>query len=277
MQRQTHYVERRIPYDGDELRGFLAVTPTRKLVLFVHGYGGDAVSTWADFDRLSIKRSEFSGCDILFYQYDGVQSELRASSNLFYDLLTWAFRYPAVSINQSLSQAAQRPVSFGYDRVILVCHSLGAVIARFALLRATKEKQTWASKVKLVLFAPAHKGARIAELALETAGHFRFLALFAGLVKIKSPLIKQLAQGSDELVELETETVEELSGGANRHLVADKVCIAEREHIVFNDKFGMDPEGEAVRHTTHTTVCKPRNPRFGHPFLKPLETLIRSL
>ena len=158
-----------------------------------------------------------------------------------------------------------------------MCHSLGAVLARAAILRATKESKSWAPKVKLVLFAPAHKGARVTQLALETAGHFRFLALLTGLYKFKSPLVGQLAKDSEELKELESETMAQLSGGKNRHLIAHLVCIAEKEHIVFNEKFCMDPEAEAIRHSTHTTVCKPRSPRFGQSFLKPLEALVRSL
>jgi pimeloyl-ACP methyl ester carboxylesterase len=277
MKRQTHYLERQIPYDDITLRGILSVAPSRKIVVFVHGYGGDGVSTWADFDRLSIRRPEFSGYDILFYEYDGLQAELRASSSLFYEFLTWLFGYPAHAINQSLSRAAARPTSFSYDKVILVCHSLGAVIARFALLRATREQKVWAPKAKLLLFAPAHKGAVVTKLALETAGHFRFLALFAGILEFKSPLVKQLEKGSAELIELESHTMAELNGGANNHLMAHKVCIAEKEHVVSNDKFGIDPEAEAIRHATHTTICKPKQPRFGEPFLKPLDALIWSL
>ena len=102
MKKQTHFIERSIPYDGDKLRGFLSVRPSGKAVLFIHGYGGDAISTWADFDRLSIKRPEFVGHDLLFYEYDGVESELRASCNLCDDLLTWLFEGPVSSINSSL-------------------------------------------------------------------------------------------------------------------------------------------------------------------------------
>lgn len=277
MNHQTHYLERQIPHDEIALKSFLAIEPTRKAVVFVHGYGGNPNSTWADFDRLSILRAEFSGYDLIFYEYDGLESELRASGHLFYKFLDWLFNSSLIAINNALPKGSERPTTFGYDEIVLVCHSLGAVISRLALLRATKESQKWVSKIRLVLFAPAHKGARVRELALEVATHYKFLGLFTSWGRFKSPLIDQLKQGSIELTELETETAKELTRGANKQLIARTVCIAELEHIVFNDKFCQDPQPDPIRHTTHTTVCKPRKRRFGKPFLRPLEALIESL
>jgi pimeloyl-ACP methyl ester carboxylesterase len=274
---QTHYLKRRIPYDDVALTSLLSVEPSQKVIVFVHGYGGNPISTWADFDRLSILRPEFRGHDLIFYEYDGLEAELKASANLFYNFLAWLFKSPVAAINNCLPKEAQRPASFGYDEIVLVCHSLGAVIARLALLRATQENQNWPSRIKLVLFAPAHKGARVLELALEVLTHFRFIALFSGMVRFKSPLIDQLKKDSRELIDLENGTTFELQNGANRHLIARTVCIAEKEHIVFNDRFCQDPEGDPIRHSTHKTVCKPRQEVSGRPFLKPLQALIDSL
>jgi pimeloyl-ACP methyl ester carboxylesterase len=259
------------------LRSFLSTAPNRNIIVFVHGYGGDPVSTWADFDRLSRIQLQLRGYDFLFYDYDGLRSELRASVSLFYDFLVWLFASPVVAINNCLPRESERPASFGYDNVILVCHSLGAVVARLALLRATQEGKTWVSNVRLVLFAPAHKGARVVELALEVSTNFSFLRLFARGVRFESPLIDQLRQESKELTELETGTRNALVNGKNQHLVARKVCIAELEHIVFNDRFCEDPEGEGIRHSTHKTICKPRKRFLGKAFLKPLEKLIECL
>jgi hypothetical protein len=277
MRSQTHYLERKIPYDDVRLRSFLSTVPNQELITFVHGYGGDPISTWADFDRLSRDQPRLQGYDLLFYDYDGLRSELRASVNLFYNFLAWLFASPIVEINNSLPKSCERPMSFRYNKVILVCHSLGAVVARLALLRATQERKNWVSKIKLVLFAPAHKGARVVELALEVTTHFNFLSLFTGGVRFKSPLIDQLKKDSKELTELETGTKSELSGSKNQHLVACKVCIAELEHIVFNDKFCEDPEGDPIRHSTHRTVCKPRRRFLRKAYLTPLEKLMECL
>lgn len=213
----------------------------------------------------------------MFYDYDGLRAELKASVNLFYEFLVWLFGSPILAINNALPKAHERPMSFGYDDVVMVCHSLGAVVARLALLRATREGKNWVSKVKLVLFAPAHKGARVVELALEVSTHFSFLSLFSGGARFKSPLIDQLKRNSPELVDLESGTKRELVDGKNRHLVANKVCIAELEHIVFNDTFCEDPEGETIRHSTHKTVCKPRHRFLRKTYLKPLEKLLEAL
>jgi hypothetical protein len=90
------------------------------MIVFVHGYSGDSTSTWADFDRLSIGREEFRGYDLLFYEYDGLRAELKASGSLFYRFLCWIFSSPVAAINESLPTGTKRDDSFRYDKIILV-------------------------------------------------------------------------------------------------------------------------------------------------------------
>src|SRR5713226_8217620 len=99
---QTHYMARSLKYEID-LRTFFAIHPGRKAIVFVHGYGGDSISTWSEFDRLCLGRPEFDSYDLMFYGYDGLRSELIASSTLFYEFLSWLFDAPVSAINDSLA------------------------------------------------------------------------------------------------------------------------------------------------------------------------------
>jgi hypothetical protein len=109
-----------------------------------------------------------------------------------------------------------------------------------------------------VLYAPAHRGAKVAELALEAASSFKFVRLFGNLARFESPLIDQLRPDSPDLKALVAETEEACAGGANPHLIARKVVIAEYEKIVRNDTFASDPPAKTIPDTDHITVCKPR-------------------
>ena len=88
---------------------------------------------------------------------------------------------------------------------------------------------------------------------------------FGIAARFESPLIDQLKPGSQALKKLLEETEMATKDGANIHLVARRVVIAEYEKIVQNESFGNDPPPETIPETTHTSVCKPRR-----DFLQPL-------
>lgn len=269
---QTHFQERNLK-DHEAVRVFFAINSGRKAIVFVHGYGGDPIGTWSDFHVLLPSRPEASSHDLMFYGYDGLRAELIASSTLFQQFLRWIFTVKGSTLNESLPRAAPRDEEFSYDEVIVVAHSLGAVIARWALLQATNEEENWASKIKLVLFAPAHRGANVVKLASEVLGGFRFLSLFSSFARFQSPLIDQLHPDSSELRTLHEGTERALNTGRNAHLVPRKVIIAEYERIVSNLPFSnRDPAPLPFRGTEHTTVCKPKL-----TFLDPVEVVLECL
>jgi pimeloyl-ACP methyl ester carboxylesterase len=235
-----------------------AVEPNKKAVLFIHGFSGDAIKTWSDFHELLPESPNSYGRDLLFYGYDGLRADMYATASLFREFMGKMFNNTAQFVNDNLPLAAQRPTDFLYDELIIVAHSLGAVISRRALLDATRMRETWISKIKLVLYAPAHKGASVVDLALETASSFSFVRLFGALARFRSPLIDQLKPGSPDLMQLVEETEIACAGGANSHLVAHKVVIAQYERIVRNETFANDPPPVAIPDTTHISVCKPR-------------------
>lgn len=251
-----------------EVQVLFSVQPNRKAVLFIHGYSGEAITTWSDFDQLLPECTSSKFRDVFFYGYDGLRAEMTASASLFRDFLDRLFQNTSWFVNNNLPDAAIRPAEFGYDELVIVAHSLGAVIARRALLDATRLEATWVSRIKLVLYAPAHKGASATKLALEVASSFPFVKFFSALARFKSPLIDQLAPDSPDLKKLLEETIKACENGANPHLKAKKVVIAEYELIVRNEAFGEDPPPVTIPNTTHMSVCKPRK-----DFRRPLDHL----
>ncbi len=248
-----------------DVQVLFAVQPNRKALLFIHGLSGDAIKTWSDFHELLPERPKCTSHDIFFYGYDGLRADMYASASLFRDFLNRLLNSTKSFLADNLPPSARRADDFRYDELVIVAHSLGAVISRRALLDATRNKSDWVARTKLVLYAPAHKGARVADLALEMASSFDFLKLFAIVVRFESPLIDQLKPGSQTLKQLLDDTEMRTKEGANMHLVARKVVIAEYEKIVENESFGNDPPPDTIPGTTHTSVCKPKR-----DFMQPL-------
>ena len=232
--------------------------PTGLAVVFVHGYGGDAVRAWSEFDLLLPAQEQTRGADVVFYGYDARWSELIASTALFEEFLDALATDPASILNSCLAPAHARPAVFRYDELIVCAHSLGAVLARGALLHATQDGKSWPARVKTALYAPAHSGARVDRLIGQGYSLFKYFG--AGLLaySFASPLIEQLAPGSADLTDLASQTGAAIEGG-QRHLTAALILIAEREHIVLNRPMcRQDPRPIPVAGATHRSVCKPR-------------------
>lgn len=259
MAMQSHLIFRTLgkerPYS--DVKAMLSTNPNRKALLFIHGYSGDAINTWSEFHELLPECPKCESRDMYFYGYDGLRADLLASAAIFREFLNKLFNSIGTVLEETLPISARRQANFGYDELVIVAHSLGAVIARRALVDATKIGLPWAKKIKLVLYAPAHIGARVVDLALEAASSFRFVGLFGFGVRFQSPLIDQLRPGSQSLSQLLEDTRLAIRDGANEHLIARMVVIAEYERIVSNQTFCNDPAPIAIPDTDHISVCKP--------------------
>ena len=234
-------------------------------MIFVHGYSGESKITWSDFASLLPLRTTFASFDIFFYDYDGIQSELDSSVLIFQRFLI------AVAEDQKLVSGSidfTRPRG-AYGRIVVVGHSLGGVLARWAVGNcAVKLKKPWAQNISLVLYAPAHCGARVVELAMAAYEGLAPLKAIAKGAEFKSPLIEQLRKGSQELEKLRALTKTAIQNNC-RWVIPRLIVTAEKEHIVFNEEFlPDDPTRDPISGTFHDTVCKPRL-----TFLDPLNRL----
>jgi pimeloyl-ACP methyl ester carboxylesterase len=268
---QTHLAARALKSDHEidkDVTALFAVEPNRKAVLFIHGFSGDAVNTWSHFPQMIPATRSFAGHDLFFYGFDGLWADMISSAAMFRSFLDRMFKNVSKMSNENLPLLVQRAPVFDYDELIIVAHSLGAVVARRALLDATTQQKPWVIRTKLVLYAPAHNGAPAAELALEAAANIPFLGKFISAGKFVSPLIRQLQADSTEIKELLADTLKARENKANPHLRAYRVFIAQYEKIIGNCRFADDPPPDAIPGTNHISICKPRI-----DFRAPLERL----
>jgi hypothetical protein len=259
----NHYDCAGLPGD-DRSKVILSRNKPDALIIFVHGFRGDALETWQDFDQLVITNPRFRNADFIFFGYDAYHSNVLAGASFLYNLLNDLERE-----NRAAIAGATNPEIAGirceYKRIILVAHSLGAVVCRWAIVRAVEERKDWRSRLRLLLFAPAHTGSELAHLATSAAGGFAWVSLFVQAVKANVPLVRELDPSSRILTEL----AGRVSKAKNEPcLKASRVVIAEREVVVSNLPFPGDPCPDALRDTDHISVCKPTAAR-----MKPIQYL----
>lgn len=278
---QTHLAE--LPLELDpKLRGsnpshtILAVEPRGRAVIFVHGFGGGALTTWSEFNTLLPLEPEANGVDLFFYGYDSLYADVRAAASIFCDFLDDLMTHPSAVVNPLiLSPDLNRADSFRYREILLVAHSLGAVVVRRALIHACESNKDWISRLRLILFAPAHCGARIVELSALLAAGSLWLSFTNFIGRLTSPSLSDLDPNSEFLRELSLRTSELTSNGQNPRLRPECVVHAERENLVYTTSFAGDPPMVALPGTTHTTLCKPRS--APKAFTRPLEIVLKAL
>lgn len=261
-------------------------TNPESLLVFVHGFAGDSISTWTRFSQLVYEHPRAGTFDAVFYQYDGVYSSVVASAGLLRDFIG-RMLFSAPSVINSTGYGAIRPVTFAYQRAVFVAHSLGAVVLRRALLDLAEQVKNDAAKaswmranIRNIHYAPADRGARAAEAVEFILTQLPYsLGRIAGrLTMLQVPAVEELQEGSSTLADLFKDThdvIEELKkrGEPLNHAIAHDVIFAEKEHITLNRRFSKeDAMFRTLPGASHTSVCKPAttaDERF-EPLLKAL-------
>lgn len=242
---------------GLEVKLLLSTIPDGSAIVFIHGFGGSAIETWMDFEKMLPESPRCCSLDIFFMGYDTNQSDLTAIAGIARNFLDLLFEEPAVLLGGVIPGSIKRPSDYSYKSLLIVGHSLGAVIARRALLDATMMLKAWPGLCKLCLFAPAHRGAKVQGLAMEAFSWFPPVQLVLSFKRYNTPLIDQLREGSRELQSLHDETLSATENGRNQHLNAARVLIAQYEKVVINVPFANDPAPFVIAGKCHTDLCKP--------------------
>lgn len=205
-----------------------------QLVLFIHGLGGN-ISTWKHFYRLIENDSQLKGIyTIGFYNFPT-------------SLTTWTFRFwkrrPGI---QMLSDGlrSELNVRYGsYKKVMLVCHSLGGLVARQFLMEEVKNGRPLRVN-KLLLYATPNTGSLLANIGFRLTFRHR--------------QIEQLRPNSDFLKTLNEDWT--------RQKVTDKVqCVymIAGQDVVVNEMSARGTFGNdnvfVDNFKDHFTVIKPDN------------------
>lgn len=178
----------------------------------------------------------------------------------FLDLMTTPLKSKILPIKQKLSERK-------YKRIILVAHSLGAVLVRQAQLFAVIAKKKWVNHSSMVLFAPAHSGANVIPLAMQALpGLSSLLGVFA---KFKYPILNDLDPTEDGILNsIETRTDTLQKSGKGEFTKAVLVVHVKGDKIVKNQQYLLDSPPKIIQNSTHISICKPND-----AYSKPLELL----
>ena len=269
----SHTLSWKIPEYGKKTFVHWARYPSGKAVIFIHGFNGSPTKTWADFPKLFLDSPALNGYDLFFYGYDSLYVQTNTNANLFCQFLQQLFHDPCTLINKNIGASHQRSHTFKYSKTLIVAHSLGSVICRRALLDANKENCKWVSNVSMVLFAPAHHGARVQQLAYEAL--FPPALKILGLVaRYQIVTLDDLIPGSivlNSIVE-ETRAIQSQATASDCFTIAKCVIWAENEKIVYNHPFLNDPRAKIYLGKNHFSLCKP-NKTFKYPIQEVIENL----
>lgn len=264
-----HFIPEPIKSGRDSIV-FHARQPAARLIVFVHGFGGSATGTWDQMHEMLPLRPEAAGWDIVFYGYRSLQARALMNADLLRQFIS-TFTDTRFSKQNKSRPAGQPPLT--YEKVVIVAHSLGALITRRAVLDAFKEGLPWASKTRLVLFGPAHRGASLAALGKELfkAGG-SWGAVVTIVLKLGAPVLQDLELDSPFVFELQEATKEALKRHKKPPLKADRVVFGERDIVVQALSFCQDKASVAIQGHSHMSVCKPLP-----GYLTPLEMIVEFL
>ncbi len=245
---------------GRQSLGFWSLQPAGHLVVFVHGFNGAPQTTWDRFPFGLLQKTESAGVDLLFYGYDSLRQGAEESGVELYHAIDRLWKSPATFVNASQYQYAVRPPAFRFTRLTLVAHSLGAAVARQAVIEHHRNGDPWTAAIQLVLFAPAHKGANGAKLGAALFANLPFLGgLIGGLLQLRYQSIRDLDPDSPFLKTLLSESEKALVFAARpaEYVKARSVVWAISDPVVTNQRFLEDPTAERVPARTHSGLCKP--------------------
>jgi hypothetical protein len=250
---------------------------TGQVVVFVHGFKGEAVGTWRSFEKLLPNSAACRDTDLIFWGHDGGRTDIRSNGAELCDFLSGLWHSP----NDFRPWGPHRKSSFRYSKLVVVAHSLGAVISRQAMLMAhglllqKDQGGAWLRGLKTIFFAPAYSGTDLPRLfgevitgtGIPIVGNLLSIAAQA-----KWKAVKELQENSPALTILRSETDAALQKPFGRHLKATSVVLAKGDSVVSNHPFPGDPPKPIILSASHVGVCKP-----GPTFVAPVEQVVRFL
>jgi pimeloyl-ACP methyl ester carboxylesterase len=260
MSDETHMPPQCLP-QGVNTQAYWSVRSASRLLLLVHGFSGSAEATWRGLPEQLMLHNEASGYDLISFGYDSLGLTADESANELHLFLDPLFTKTANLANRSIEQydpGLRRDGAWQYTHAIIAGHSLGACVARRALLNQLKAgSNKWMVKTKLIWFAPAHGGARITDLAGAVTGLLPggLGNLILGSGKYRAPVLYDLERGSDFLEDLREDT-EKLSTD-HEELNAPVTFWAPGDKVVFNRPFHRDKMPTVpVKGADHVSIAK---------------------
>jgi len=253
----------------------------KRAVVFVHGFGGDALGTWAQLQLIiddETAGSEFASTDLFFFQYRSVWEHIESSTDRFLKFFECLIPKPDIShfscsnpllVESSGSESktiCALPAARHYEDVVLAGHSEGGVVIRQAIINRLARTSSKLLDCRLSLFAPAISGYAPSGL-LGTLTKSPILGPILEAFLWASPAYQDLKKnepGKDDfLTELRKKT-QAAAQRSPRNALRANILWGRSDRIVTPKKYDFDQQ-EFVEQG-HVGVCKPN--RY---YLKPLD------
>jgi len=275
-----------IYYLADRPRSYALLSEghTESLTVFVHGFWGDATSTWSEFQRLvdDAKTSfpNLNNSDLLFFDYPSTMWTIEVAAHHLLAFLKSVYprtdeqQLAPVRLSTSIlglesHTLLPRPMPLEYKTLTLVGHSMGGVVLRRTILLELEHQLDTLRvdgsisadsllRANLILFAPAHLGFKYSNLADTVSATHWALATLRLLYQIRyAPSYAELTASSPVLdsirVQSERFAIEFPSATALRA----KIIWGAEENIVFMGGYAEDMTRTPVLRRSHMDVCKP--------------------
>lgn len=241
---------------------FFTDTAPRRLVLFVHGFGGKPLETWLRFPDGASTRPWWRESDLLFAGYDSTNGTIKGfADNLRHHIPSF---YPAR--RRDLLEAGGLKVCepTDYSEFVIVGHSLGGVVVRRAICDAIRASQEGTPPSPLIsatvrLFSPATAGFRPAGnlgMLLESGGFLRKIAM----MKLRrSQAFTELERTSPQLEDTRTTTETLADDDPGILSLRPRTLWASQDEVVEARDYKTDPVSDSIEKVSHSAVCKPKS------------------
>jgi hypothetical protein len=280
-------------------------------VIFVHGFSGSPITTWLYFQSYIDDFVTEATCqwwqkaDLYFYAYSTATLSIPEHGTALLDFINSLYPKPNSSVFQKTSTAVCNAIKSklgpltkfddplagssmpkGYDDLVLVGHSLGAVILRQAILmRALKHERADRLRQRidrpqfkilngrLRLFAPAILGAN------PSGALGLFTSLFLGVAGLRgwlqpifesNTVVRQIKAESRKLEKMQRDT-ERLANRYPHSALIAHILFGARENLVERDAYGNDELELSEPGHDHYSICKPTQ-----TYRKPLSFVIHG-
>ena len=236
--------------------GHWSRNPSGRILVFVHGFGGQANETWNEMSHFVCGSEAFSQEDVVFLGYESRRSRAQVSAARVFELLDVLAENPSEIMSLSMGGMHLRGPEFKYSEFVLIGHSLGGAICRRVVLDAHLNGKQWATKLKVMLFSPAHLGADVIKLAQNALFAFSLGSILASAARFRNPVLQDLEPNSRFISDLQSDTDALIEQTGCPSLRANLVVHAEFENVVDTNRFGQDPVPVVFAGHDHISVCK---------------------
>ncbi|HEX7360318.1 MAG TPA: alpha/beta fold hydrolase [Bryobacteraceae bacterium] len=241
--------------------------------MFVHGFFGNVIKTWQHFSELCDSKrvpgaETLARSDLFFFDYPAHKAFVKDSATELTKFMSRLFPRPTMELfglTEDLRNDIRSPW-LPYTRVLLVGHSLGAVVIRECIenqfrLADDMRRGAWIETAEISLFAPAHIGFKFSGIK-ELVFH-----LSPDIITSIPSLYRaffDLQEKSNLLRDLRRRTERRAIEHSTLKCFRARALYGSKEDVVIPGEFDCDYTPEWVQGRNHVEICKP-DAVFTHP------------